>query len=106
VPGTAEFRAAPTDADAEFRESWGLVRELLADRPAPATCQELLADWSLDAAPPSRAQLYRWLRRAAASGLVVRTGDGTKRDPFRFALPRPRQAGELPPLPPLRLPGT
>ena len=106
VEGTAEFRAVPTDAEAVFRESWEQVRVLLADRPAPATCPELLADWSLDAAPPSRTVLYGWLRRATASGLAVRTGDGTKRDPFRFALPRPRQPGELPPLPPLRRPGT
>ncbi|QDU23506.1 AAA family ATPase [Urbifossiella limnaea] len=105
VPGTPEFRAVPTDEDAVFRENWEQVRAHLADRPAPATCPELLGDWPSEAAPAPTV-LYRWLRRAVSAGLVVRTGSGTKTQPFRFALPRARQKGELPPLPPLRLPGT
>lgn len=100
VPGTAEFRAVPTDDDAVFRENWEGLRAQLSDRPAPATCGELLAGWSAESAP-APSVLYRWLRRAVDAGLAVRTGDGTKRDPFRFALPRPRQPGDLPPLPPL-----
>jgi hypothetical protein len=58
---------------------------------------------------PSRTVLYGWLRRASGSGLAVRTGDGTRWDPFRFELPRPPRPGVLPPLPPLeplRRPGT
>ncbi len=101
VPGTAEFRAVPTDDDAVFRENWEQVRAQLADRPAPATCGELLADWPSEA--PSRSLLYAWLRRAASAGLAVRSGSGTRYDPFRFALPRPAAPDALPPL---RRPGT
>jgi hypothetical protein len=100
VPGTAEFRAVATDEDAVFRENWEQVRAQLADRTAPATCQELLAHWPSETAPAPTV-LYRWLRRAVSAGLVVRTGSGTKAQPFRFALPRATELDELPELPPL-----
>ncbi|MFO0798253.1 MAG: AAA family ATPase [Gemmataceae bacterium] len=100
VPGTPEFRAVATDEDAVFRENWEQVRAQLADRPAPATCPELLADWPSEAAPAPTV-LYRWLRRAVSAGLAVRTGSGTKAQPFRFALPRAPELDELPPLSPL-----
>jgi len=99
-PGTAEFRAVSADADALFRENWEQVRAQLADRPAAATCPELLADWPTEAAP-SRPQLYVWLRRAVDAGLAVRSGSGTKAKPFRFALPRAPALEVLPPLPEL-----
>jgi len=105
VPATAEFRVVPDDPESRFRENWEAVRALLAGRRAPATHRELLADWPADEAAPSPSLLYDWLRRAAAAGLAVRTGEGTKSDPYRFSLPRPRQSSlpDLPELGPLRL---
>ena len=101
APGTADFRAVPDDPESRFREDWAAVRALLAGRPEPATHKELLADWPADDPAPSAAYLYDRLRRAAAAGLAERTGSGTRRDPFRFALPGRGWRSILPPLPPL-----
>jgi hypothetical protein len=103
APGTAEFRVVPDDPESRFRENWDAVRELLAGRPAPASHHELLADWPTDESAPTARLLYDWLRRAAAAGLAVRTGRGTKTDPFRFALPRPPAPTGLPVLGPVRV---
>lgn len=102
VPGTPEFRAVADAPDAQFRENWEEVRRLLTDRGSPASVRDLLAHWPEDRSAPSYRVLYRWLGRAAADGLAVRTGDGTKGDPYRFALPRkPLDPFNLPPLPSL-----
>lgn len=101
TPGTADFRAVPDDAESRFREDWAAVRALLDGRPKPATHKELLADWPADDPAPPAGVLYDRLRRAAAAGLAERTGSGTRRDPFRFALPGRGYRSILPPLPPL-----
>jgi len=101
APGTAEFRVVSDTAESRFRENWEAVRELLAGRKAPATHRELLADWPADEVAPLATLLYDWLRRAAAAGLAVRSGKGTKLDPYRFALPRPSQLPDLPELGPI-----
>lgn len=88
VPGTAEFRVVPDDPEARFRAHWPALRARLAARPGPATQKELLAAWPPADRPDGRV-LYDRLRRAAAAGLVGRTGRGTKADPYRFALPGP-----------------
>jgi hypothetical protein len=106
APGTADFRVVDDTAEARFRENWDGVRGLLAGRDVPATHRELLGDWPADEEAPSPSLLYDWLRRAAAAGLAVRTGGGTRTDPFRFALPRPPRSARgdiLPELGPLRV---
>lgn len=101
TPGTADFRAVPDDPESRFREDWEQVKALLAGRPRPVTHKELLADWPADEPAPSAGLLYDRLRRAAAAGLAERFGSGTKRDPFRFALPGRNRLSRLPDLPPL-----
>ncbi|MBX9582117.1 MAG: helicase RepA family protein [Gemmataceae bacterium] len=99
-PGTPEFRAVPDPTGARFRDNWEAVRGLLAGRRVPATHGELLADWPGDRPRPAGWQLYDWLARAAANGLAVRTGGGTRNDPYRFAVPG-KGVTRLPDLPPL-----
>lgn len=101
APGTAEFRVVPDDPEARFRENWEAVRALLADRRSAATHRDLLADWPVEEPAPAAGLLYDWLRRATAAGLAVRTGKGSKTDPYRFALPRPNSLADLPELGPL-----
>jgi hypothetical protein len=100
VPGTPEFRVVADGADARFRENWEAVRRLLAGCGGPASAADLLAHWPDDRVVPTRQTMYDWLDRGRADGLVLRTGRGTKGDPFRFALPQERVGRiDLPPLP-------
>lgn len=99
VPGTAEFRAVANPLDARYLENWETVHALLKARPTAATHKELLADWPADKVPPAPSVLYEWLGRAVGAGLVRRIGNGTRAEPFRFLLPRPKSA--FPDLPPL-----
>lgn len=98
TPGTADFRAVDDVADVRFRENWDQVAGALGA--GPRTHREVLAGWPADRPPPSAPQLYEWLGRAVRDGRAVRTGAGTKTNPFRFALPSERRNG-LPDLPPL-----
>jgi hypothetical protein len=102
TPGTAEFRAVPNPLDARYLENWETVHAILKERKTAATHKELLADWPVDKLPPSPRVLYEWLGRAVAAGLAQRLGYGTRAEPFRFQLPRPKiNLPDLPPLPPL-----
>jgi hypothetical protein len=98
-PGTPNFREVADPVLARFQENWATVRAVLEAREHAATHKELLADWPTDRPPPSASQLYEWLARATAEGLVQRTGSGTSKNPFRFRLPRADDLPDLPPLP-------
>lgn len=102
APGTAEFRAVANPLDARYLENWETVHALLKARKTAATHKELLADWPVEKVPPSASLLYEWLGRAVTAGLVQRIGYGTRAEPFRFQLPRPKlDWNNLPPLPEL-----
>lgn len=102
TPGTPDFRAVADVGGARFRDNWAAVRAILEGRRGkPATHRELLADWPADRVPPSYVQLYEWLGRATGEKLVVRTGAGTKKEPYRFGLPATGR-GQFADLPPLR----
>ncbi len=59
------------------------LQALLAASPTPLTRRELLACWPGEA--PREDTLWRTLARGCEVGLFVRTGAGTKTDPFRYA---------------------
>jgi hypothetical protein len=106
-PGTAEFEALPDAREKTYHENWPTIETILADRKTDATHNELMADWPEDLTPPSRAIVYRWLQRATAEKKVIRCGQGTKSDPYRYRLRNENDdfVDSLPPipdLPPLR----
>jgi hypothetical protein len=89
---TAELNPEGTDylmlADAlpeGFAPVLDLVRQLLSQDPAPLTRQETLARWPR-AKPPRADSLWRTLTHACKLGILVRTGEGTKTDAFRYGL--------------------
>jgi hypothetical protein len=99
VVGTPEFRRVDDPSAARFRENWDALKAVLESRKKAATHRELLTDWPPDRVPPSSTQLYEWLARATADGLIERKGSGTSRDPYRFGLPREEvEEFRLPPL--------
>ena len=102
-PATGAFRAVPDPGERQFAENWGLVAGLLRAKREPVTCRELLTDWPAEVPPPSESTVYRWLGQAAATGLAVRDGRGTRDRPWRYRLAGPGAAwaNGLPPLPDL-----
>jgi AAA domain len=79
---------ADVDPAAEsFAAGWPVLRQVLEEAGRPLTRKEVLADWPEASPPPGLTQLWQWLDRAAAAGLVERTGAGRKWEPFRYSLP-------------------
>jgi hypothetical protein len=104
-PGTlqqvsAELNAEGTDyivLDPALPEpaSWPLLDSLLrvlTQSATPLTRQEILARWPETEAPPRADSLWRALTRACDQGLLIRSGEGTKTDAYRYAL---AQSGTL-----------
>lgn len=87
TPGTADFQPVADPHEQQFRDNWETLVEMMQPRRAAATHRELLDDWPSDLPNPSRTQLYEWLNRAAEEGLVMRFGNGTNRQPYRYILP-------------------
>ncbi|HKA05662.1 MAG TPA: AAA family ATPase [Gemmataceae bacterium] len=73
------------DAGDDFHEHWDLIRIVLRESREPLTRQEIRAAWPVQRKPDSTS-LWRWLERAVEHGLCIRTGKGTKTEPYRFAL--------------------
>jgi hypothetical protein len=104
-PGTLQHAAAElnpegTDyrllADAPPGEALAsavdMVRQLLAQSPAPLTRQEILDRWPEGEPPPRADSLWRSLGRGCELGLFVRSGAGNKAEAFRYGL-APGQLG-------------
>ena len=96
--GDPEFTVVADHPAARFRENWDGLRAVLAGVNGAVSHHEVLAAWPADSEQPSVRQLYGWLSQAAAEGLVVRLGRGTKDKPFRFRMPNDTDAFTLPPL--------
>jgi hypothetical protein len=92
-----------------FAAGWPVLRQVLEDARHRQTRKEVLKGWPDDYLRPSETQLWQWLDRAVAGGLVERTGAGRKRDPFKYWLcgrtdePWANEYGleDLPPLDPV-----
>jgi hypothetical protein len=63
------------------------LKGVLSQSASPLTRQEILARWPQDEPPPTANSLWRALTRACDQGLVLRSGEGTKTDAYRYALP-------------------
>lgn len=64
VPGTPEFRCVADPLEVQFQDNWETLKAIMARRWQPASVGELLDDWPPDQSPPTRMQLYHWLKRA------------------------------------------
>jgi hypothetical protein len=60
--------------------------QVLRQSPAPLTRQEILDRWPEGEPPPRADSLWRVLARGCEQGLLVRSGEGTKAEAFRYAL--------------------
>gem|GEM_PF-2591094 len=92
----AEMNADGTDdllrADDQPEDSAVLdtLCAVLRESPTPPTRDEILARWPGGAAAaPTAHTLWRWLSRGVEMGLLVRSGAGKKKEPFRYALASP-----------------
>ncbi len=65
----------------------GTLQTLLSDSPTPLTRRELLARWPGEA--PREDTLWRTLTRGCERGLFVRSGEGTRTEPFRYGVASP-----------------
>jgi hypothetical protein len=87
---------------AEFTQSWDLLRGVLEGAPKKLTRRQIARRWPPDAEAPPPVTLWRWLERAVAEALLLREGGGRKNDPYRYWLPgqeerwkRPRWQDEM-----------
>ncbi len=85
--GTAYDVLADSDADAAaFAPALDTLRDLLGRAAGPLTRQEILERWGNDLTRPTANALWRWLTRGCEAGVLVRHGDGSRTDPFRYTL--------------------
>lgn len=96
-PGTLQFVAAelnPEGTDyivlSEGAPAAGLapcletLRQLLKESPYPLTCQEILDCWPETEPRPRADSLRRTLKHGCELGVLVREGEGTKAEAFRY----------------------
>lgn len=86
VPDNPVFRAEPEVLSTRYQENWPIIENILRQRSRASTHTELLADWPENMPVPAASQLYQWLSTALREKRVIRTGSGTKGNPYRFLL--------------------
>jgi len=85
--GTDYLASADVADDAEILGHWWpTLQGVLASGVLRETRSGIRNRWPAGQARPSPATLYRWLERAVTRGLVVRDGDGVRRQPCRYRL--------------------
>lgn len=62
------------------------VKEILSASAEPLTRPEILARWPESEPPPRADSLWRTLTRGCETGMLVRTGAGTRAEAFRYGL--------------------
>jgi AAA domain-containing protein len=88
----AELNAEGTDyqmLDDDAPEEASALEALCAvmrESPTPLTREEILGRWPAADAAPTAHTLWRWLNRGIQAGLLVRSGAGSKVEPFRYEL--------------------
>jgi hypothetical protein len=75
------------DAGVTLVQKWPEVYHLLSNASNRLTQQEILDRWPVDGEAPDRSTLSRWLKRAAAQGLIGCAGSGYRGNAFRYWLP-------------------
>jgi AAA domain len=86
LEGTDYVQLPAVTPEAAVAPALVTARQLLSESAEPLTCQEILARWPATVPPPRYDSLSRSLARGCELGILVRTGTGTKTEPFRYAL--------------------
>jgi AAA domain len=86
--GTDYVQVADTPAEQTLGPIMEKLQQLLRERPAPLTRQEILNSWPPPGPPPRADSLGRCLMRACEQGILTRSGPGTKAEAFRYELTR------------------
>jgi hypothetical protein len=68
-------------------QNWPEVHYILKCAPEKISLLTILDCWPVEADPPERSTLSRWLNRATHQGLIRCSGTGYRGDPFRYWLP-------------------
>ena len=86
------------EMDEEFPEYWPLLFRVLQEARRELTRQEIYERWPGDAVRPHKTTLWRWLDKVLERGLIVTTGEGRQKDPYRYCLPQKLEAWKNDPI--------
>ncbi len=86
-PEGTDYTALGDFEDDLFVRGWPVLRAVFAKARNKLTRREISSAWPQDHERPGDVTLWRWLERAVARGLVSRTGQGTRAEPFQYWLP-------------------
>jgi hypothetical protein len=86
VEGTGYLQVADEPPPPLHPPALETLRQLLQESPTPLTRQEVLARWPEGLPTPRADSLWRSLARGCEVGILVRTGEGTKAEAFRYDL--------------------
>jgi hypothetical protein len=88
-PEGTDYQLLDAPAEAAAVPAFDTLRRILNQSPTPLTRQEILARWPESEPRPRADSLWRSLTRGCDLGILVRTGKGTKAEPFHYGLAQP-----------------
>lgn len=83
----ADYRVLSTSGEPDFEDGWPVLQTLLSEAERSLSRRDIHRAWPCTAATPAKQTLWRWLTRAVRDGLILQTGNGTRKDPYRYSLP-------------------
>jgi hypothetical protein len=78
--------AEPLQSEPAFAAALAHLCAVLRGSPTPLTRPEILARWPHAVPAPAAVTLWRWLDLACAMNVLLRQGEETKADAFRYGL--------------------
>jgi hypothetical protein len=104
---TNEFDVYNEQSPAILERHWNRLESVLKEHHGEIRLEDIRSNWPDDTPVPSRARLYVLLKAAVETKRVVRSGNGTRKDPYSYRLrtksddEHERYSNSLPPLPEL-----
>jgi hypothetical protein len=82
-----DYNSLGASAELCFEQGWPVLHAVLEQSERSLTRRDILCRWPESALAPAKLTLWKWLGRAVAERRVLRSGLGTRRDPFQYELP-------------------
>jgi hypothetical protein len=86
-----DYLSLGTSAELDFDHGWPVLQGILEQADGPLMRRAILRDWPESCVRPAKLTLWKWLGRAVRERRVEQNGRGTRKDPFRYALPGMRE---------------